>query len=202
MAPLHRALPLAQGNELPMLVSQDLHFYVARTFYEFFQIDFSRSEGPLRFACGATEGGFQFRLILHRPYSFAAAARCRLEQNRISDSGRGLARFCIIANASFGTGHNWGASGNCQPPRRSLGTHPLDGLPRWTDEFDGGLATCFGKRRVLAEESVSGMNGGRAGCARDLQDSVYRQIAFRRRGRSHADCFAGHLDMQGPPVRV
>jgi hypothetical protein len=65
-----------------------------------------------------------------------------------------------------------------------------------TDEDDAGPLARLGKRRVLAEEAVAGVDGVAAGLLRDVDDLVDAQVALGRPRRPDGVGLVGHPHVQ------
>ena len=78
------------------------------------------------------------------------------------------------------TGH----AGNTGPGRREAGVdlvaHRLDGTGRRTDEAPAGFSDRAGKRGVLGEKPVTGVDGIGFAAGEDFQDRLDCKVAFGR----------------------
>ena len=66
---------------------------------------------------------------------------------------------------------------------------------------DDSLRRAAGKRRVLREKAVAGMNRLDAGFTRDLEDAILVEVALRRHGRAERIRFV-RLDMCGTGIGI
>ena len=66
MAPLQRAFPLAQVDQVAVLVAQDLDLDVARILDQLLDIHLAAAEGALGFARCVADSGLQFVFVIQR----------------------------------------------------------------------------------------------------------------------------------------
>ena len=88
MAPLDRALALAEVDQVAVAVAEHLDLDVARRSISLLDVDFAAAEGALGFARGVAQGGFEIGGAVDAAHALAAAAGRRLEQHRIADALR------------------------------------------------------------------------------------------------------------------
>ena len=86
MAPLDRALALAEVHDLAVLVAEDLELDVPRRLDVLLDVDVADAERGLRFALRRLDRVRQVSLRAHDPHAAAAAARRRLHDDRDSRS--------------------------------------------------------------------------------------------------------------------
>src|SRR5690242_14509331 len=115
MAALDGTLSFPKMDEMAVLVTQNLHFNVARAFNIFFEVHLTRSKCAFRFIRRIAHRRFELRLTIDAPHPFAAAACCRLKQNRIPDDSGGFAGISKIPKPLLCSRNDWSASFNRQP---------------------------------------------------------------------------------------
>ncbi len=190
MASLDGAFALAEMDQVAVLVAEDLNFNVARAVDPFFEIDFTGTEGALRFTRSGTHGGGEIGFAFYEAHAFAAAAGRGFEKDGVADLGGELGKIGLRSRDDGGSGSGSElASGGFRP-------HLFNGLPGGPDEFYAGFGTGAGKFGVFAEKAVAGMNGVGAGEAGGIEDPMVREIAFRRGSGPDGDRFVGHLHVE------
>jgi hypothetical protein len=87
VAPLQRAVALAQMHRAALAVAEDLHLDMARPPEVFLDIDLVIAEGGLCLGPRGAEGGFQLIGGPGELHAAPAAARRRLDDDRVADLG-------------------------------------------------------------------------------------------------------------------
>src|SRR5271163_864314 len=88
MAPLNRAVALAEVNRRAMQIGQNLKLDVTRTLEIFLQVHLARAERRLGFTLRQREQPRQLVAVAGNSHPFAAAARGRLDQYRVAEAFR------------------------------------------------------------------------------------------------------------------
>src|SRR5262249_10478941 len=106
MTPLQRAVALVQMNDVPAAIAEHLDFDIARRVDVFFDQYAVIAEGTLRFAHGAGERRLELGVFVDPAHALAAAARDRLDEDRVADLvGFLLEELRLLAGAVI-TGHD------------------------------------------------------------------------------------------------
>src|SRR2546428_13662850 len=93
MTALDAALALAQGNDAPIRVGEDLHLDVPRALEILLEVDLARTERLERLAPSRLERRPQLALLAHEPHPLPSAPRRRFQQHRVAEPCRLGARF-------------------------------------------------------------------------------------------------------------
>ena len=164
MAPLDRAVPLAEVDDVAVRVREHLHLDVPRVLEV--PLDVDRRVGEIRPAL-ALRGLERLHGLVGRPHDLhplAATAGSRLDDQRIADllAERGdlVRRPDRIGRAR----NDRDARLLHRPARPRLRSHQLDRSRRRADPDEPRVLDRAGERGVLGEEAVPGMNrlGARA----------------------------------------
>src|SRR5581483_7514369 len=180
MAPLHRALTLAEMHDVAVAIAQDLNLDVPWIEDELLDIDFAAAEGALGLAGGIAHRGFQFILAVNSAHSLPAAARRRLQQHRITELPRDAAHLVRIGEGILHARNHGNARGLRKLPRARFRAKTPNGPRRRTDKRQPlGLAAGreFG---VLAQEAVAWMHRVGTILLRRGENLLETQVAFRR----------------------
>lgn len=182
---------------MAIAIAEDLKFDMARVTQIFFKIDRRIAKGRFGFGPCLLNLGLQLFFAIHDLHAASAAARRRLDDDRIADLARYRFGFIDILNRAIGAGNKRQAQCACGPLRLHLVAHRADmfGLganPRDIMAFDD-----FGKLCVFRQKAIAGMD--RIGmvdfCGGNNRRNV--QIAVSRRGRSDANGLIRQPHMHG-----
>ena len=176
MAPLNRAVALAERNDAAVLVGEHLHLDVARMGQVFLEEHAAVAEGGLGLARRRRERLGQARLRLDHAHPAAAAARRRLDHQRKPDASGKLLGRAIVDRLE--PRHHRNARVRRQAPRRDLVAQRRHHVRRRPDEDHPGLADGAGEFGALGEKAVAGMNRVGAGGTRGLDDRGDIEIAL------------------------
>ena len=196
MFTLNRALPLAQGNDLPVAVTDNLHFDVSRVFKIFLHVHASVAERCPGFLLGLIVRGDEVFLLPDQTHTPAAATGRRLDDDRIADfigDFQGLFRR-IEQTVTAGDSRNFGTLHGFFG--KSLITHVDDHVRARTDKFDIAGFTDFGEVGVFGQKAVARMDGisrRHFCCADDVRND---QITLVARSRPDAHRLIGETNMQ------
>src|SRR6267142_267433 len=116
--------------------------------------------------------------------SLAAAARGRLENDRIADLAGDALGTRGVRDGLRAAGHDRHAGRSHAAPRLRLVAHRADRLRRGPDERQSGLSTRLGEAPVLGEEAVPGVHRLRARLAGGGDNSLDAQVRLARRRRA------------------
>ena len=202
VAPLHRALALAEVDAIPVRVGQHLDLDMARA-----------GDEPLDEHPVVAEGGGglgrrarkTFRDLVgavRDAHALAAAAGRGLDHDGIADLVGDADRLLRVRDEAHMAGHGGDAGLRREPLRCDLVAHRGDGVGGRADEDDARLRAGARKTLALGEEAVARMDRAGARPGAGLQDRVLAQIALRRRRRPDPHRLVGHADMRRLRVGV
>ena len=200
VAPLQRAVALAEVDRVAVRVGQHLDLDVARVLEVALDVDARVGEELLAFAGGALVGVLQV-LGRHRDAeALAAAASRRLAGDRVAGI-LGLGAGGVEVGGGLGrTGDDRHAGLGHDLARPGLRAHRFDRLGRRADEDDAGLGAGAGEVGVLGEEAVAGVDrlGPRLlGRVDDLDDV---QVALGGGRRADQEGLVGLAHVRGVAV--
>ena len=181
VAALHRTIAFAQVDDVAVHVAEDLNLDVPRPHDITLNQHVGIAEAGLRFTLAAGQRSFEVLRLIDAPHALATAARAGLDQHRVADArgliGKegGLVVVAVIAGHQPHTGFFHQRLG-C-----ALAAHGRDGAGRRADEDQPCRRAGVGEFLVLAEETVAGVNGLRAGGQRGVDDALPLQITLTRR---------------------
>ena len=167
---------------------------MTRTANELLEVDLVVAKGVGSLGTGGDEHPLELLVVVCLAHALATAAGRGLDEDGVADlvgKGTGLLDGLDRAVAS---GHR----GNPELLHRGLGgrlvAERVDALGRRSDEDDVVVGTGAGKVGVLGEETVARMDGLRTSNLGRCDDVGGVEIRERRRGRTDADAFVGHLN--------
>ena len=200
MAPLQRAIALAEMDGAAAAVAEHLDFDVARLLQIFFQIDRGIAERRFGFVGGGGERQHQVVGGLRDLHAASAAARRRLHQHRKADCLRDRHRVVVGTDAAVGAGHHGNAELLCGLLGLDLVAHQADVLGLGPDEMQIVIGEDFGKAGVFRQKAVAGMHRVGAGDLAGREQRGHVEIAVLRRRRADADALVGEAHMHGVGV--
>ncbi len=192
VAPLQRAVALAEMEDAAVRVGEDLDLDVARVVDRALEQQARVAERGLRFGSGGRERGSERAFVRDAAHAAPAAARRGLDHHRIADAACRFAqrRHRLIGAVVAGNDGN-ADSGHALARLRLVG-HRAHRRGRRADPHQPRSLDRLGERRAFAQESVARVNRFRAARSRRADDLLDRRgttppDAFRRsasRGRS------------------
>jgi hypothetical protein len=202
VAALDRALALAEVDDVAVGVAEQLHLNVARRRQVFLEVYRGIAERGFRFGARDEQRVGQLLAVAGNAHAAPATARCRLDDDRISDLVRDPDRVRLVGDGSVRSRDHRHTRLLHHVLGDGLVAHLLDGVLRRADP--GNAARRHGLRElgVLGEESVAGMNRLRA---RDLgrgDDAIEVEVAFAGRIGADAHRFVGEAHVQRIGVRL
>ncbi|MDT4842924.1 hypothetical protein FQZ97_768390 [compost metagenome] len=201
VAPLQRAVPFSQVQDIAVFIAQHLDFDMAGRQDRLLQDQLIRAEGPQRFGTGQRQRLRQRRVVMRQPHAAAAAARGRLQQHWIPDGARPRRQIPVVGDA-LRAGHR----GHVGALQRLLGArlvaHQGDDLGWRPHERQAGFRHGTGELGVLGQKAVARMHCLGATLAAGAENGLH--IAVAGMGRRGADMHrqVGLPDMTGLRVRV
>jgi len=162
---LHRALTLAQVDDVAVRIGHHLDLHVARLLDVALEKQRVVAEGTLCCAAGGRYAVAQLLLVVSDAHADATAARTCLDEHRVSDLRRRRHRLVDVRESP--------ASRHDRHPRfahaltcRHLLAHRSHGIGGRADEHDARTLAGAGEVLVLAEEPVAWVDGLCAGAFR------------------------------------
>ena len=196
VAALYRALALEEVHAVAMRVAEHLELDVMRFLHVALEEHALVAERVLRFASGAFELVGEFALLRDDPHSLAAAARDRLDEQRIADLLRFGSEELVVLLFTVISGHDRDAGLLHDRLGAILEAHALDRLRRGPDEHEARILDGAREALVLREEPVAGMDRFSAARLRDLDDPLAAQIRLGGPGPADLVRLVGHLDVE------
>ncbi len=202
VAPLDRALALAEMDDGAVPVAQHLHLDMARRLDETLDEHAVVAEGGARLRTGRAHAGGDLGVGEGNPHALAAATGRRLDHHRQANIGGDRDRLAIVVDGAevAGNGGDPGVGGELL--RFDLVAHGGNGAGVGTNEGDAGGGQCFGKRGALREKPIARMDGVGTGSAAGLNEIVDHQVRGRGRRRPDGNRLVGHLDVERVAVGV
>src|SRR5579883_115673 len=200
MAPLNRAVALAQMNRAALAVAQQLDLHMARLFEIALDIDGIVAEIRAGFALSQLQ---RFRQLLGAAgdlHPFSAAPGGGLDQNRVANLPRGLEGVVGAGDRAVRAADHRKAQALHGLLGGHLVAHDPHMLGRRADEGYAMLLHHLGEAGILRQESDAWMDGVGAGDRRGRQDGRHVEIAVARRRRADADALVGEPHMHGVGV--
>ena len=144
------------------MVAQDLEFDMSGLHEVAFEEDAGVAEGLEGDTASRFQRGLEFRGLANDLHALAAAACSGFEDDREADCGCSLGQGIEVFARALVTGDHRDPVGCHGLARGDLVAHQFDGSAGRSDEGQTGLFATAGKRRVLGEEAIAGMEGIRA----------------------------------------
>ena len=188
VAALERAVAFEQVDDLAVGIAEDLHFDMPGREDVLLDQDMVVAETGRRLALARGERIGKLGRVVHPPHPLAAAARNRLDQDRIANFGRTLGqkgRVLVFAQIARRGRHPGGLH---QLLGGVLQAHGLDAGRPGADPDQPGIQHGLGKGGVFGKEAIARMDRLCPGGLGRGNDPVAHQIAFA--------CRAG-ADMHG-----
>ena len=186
MAALDRAVALAEVDDVAVRVGEHLHLDVPRILEVALDVDAAVREVLLALALRRLERPLGLARLGDELHALAAAARGRLDDQRIADLlAERAAPPRRVSTGSVVPGMIGTPASPHRRPRPRLRAHQLDRLARRADPDEPGVLDRPREAGVLGEEAVAGMDRLGARALRGLDDALADEVALR--GRAGAD---------------
>ncbi len=163
VAPLRRAVALAEMDPTPGRVEEDLHLDVARALEKALQDEPIVAEGPMRLAARAGQRLVQVGWVADDAHALPAATGRGLHEERVADApplgGEGgvlLLRAVVARDGRDAVGGRAAAG-------LRLVAHGRDRVGRWSHPAQPGGGHRPGEVGILGEEAIAGVDGIGAG---------------------------------------
>ncbi|MEY9505823.1 hypothetical protein ABIE87_005381 [Bradyrhizobium diazoefficiens] len=200
VAALDRAFPLAEIDDVAVLVAQYLDLDVAGIDDELLDEDAVVAERGLGLGLGEVEAFGDLALRIRDAHALAAAAGGGLDHHGVADLVGDADRVLVVLDDAEMARHgrDLGLRGGLLG--FDLVAHRGDRARVRADEDEAGRLQRARKRLALGQEAVAGMHGLCARLAAGLHDLLDHQIALGRSRRADQHGLVGHLDMEGIAV--
>ncbi len=202
MSPLDRALALEEVDDAPLPVAEHLELDVPRTLDRALDVHRALAKDRFRLGLGDQIAVPEAFLVAGDPHPLPAAARHRLDHDRVADLGGEPHRRLDIGDRAFAPRHHRHPGGAHHFPGLGLVAHEPDRFRRRADEVDVVRLADLGEVRPLGEEAVSGMDRVAAGDLGRAHDARDVQVALGRRRRANADCLVREAHVQCLAIRL
>ena len=194
VAPLHRAVALAEPDGVLVRVGEDLDLDVARVLEELLHVHRRVAERRAGLGARHLHRRDERRLGVDDAHAAPAAAARRLDDHRVADRPRRLDRLLrIVGQRAFGAGDARHARLDHRLLGRHLVAHDPDRLGRRADEGEAAALDALGEVGVLGQEAVAGMDRLGVGHLGGGDDRRHVEVALRGRRRADADRLVGEL---------
>ena len=195
VAPLGRTVAFAEDHDPTVAQTEDLDLDVAGYLDELLHVDPALLEICLS---ETAHHGKPLRQLPFIPAELKADATSpgrAFQHHGIADPGGFPRRLGGVRDKIASGKHRYsGTSGKI--PGDMLETEIREMLRTGADKSDARILAGGGKRGVLAQEPVSGMDAVDPKTARGLQDGLRLEVALRRGGGAEADGFPCHAHMK------
>jgi hypothetical protein len=198
VAPLHRAVALAEEHRVLVLVGQHLDLDVARVLEEFLHVHRGVAEGGERLGARHGDRVQQRGFGMHNSHAAPAAAARGLDDHRVADLARDLHDFgALLRQRPFRAGHHRHAGLDHRLLGAHLIAHQADVLGARADEDESARLDFLREVGVLRKEAVARVDRLGIGDFGGADDRGDVQVARGRRRGADADRFVGELDVLG-----
>ena len=195
VAALERAVALAEVDGFAVAVAEHLEFDVARVGEIFFHVDGVVAERRARFGRRLAHQAFELVVGLDDLHSAAAAARRRLDQDRIADLLGELVGLGDAGQRAVGAGHQRQAELGGSALGLDLVAHDPDMLGLRADPDDVVALDDLGELRIFRQEAVARVDGVGMDDLGGRDDVGDVEVGFGRRRRADADGLVGQPDV-------
>ena len=159
VAPLDRAVALAEVDAVAVAVDRDLDLDVAVLVEPLLEVERVVAERGLRLAAADPEHRLELARRADHAHALAAATGRRLDEHRVADP-LGLAECVqVVAEHALGARDRRQAVGAQQLARAGLAREPLEDVGRRPDERQVVGRDDLGEALVLGQEAVARMDG-------------------------------------------
>ena len=201
VAALDRALPLAQRQRGAVGVGQDLHLDVARLLQVALEVDRVVAEGGQGRAPAGFERRRQVLLLLNDPHPDAAAARGRLEQDRVAETrGRGLRRRLVLQAGR--ARHDRHPCRLHAPAGLDLVAHGPHARSARPDEDQARRLAGLGEAGVLGQEAVPRVDRVRSRAPGHVDQLIDVQVCLARRTAAQLLALLREVDVGRAAIRL
>ena len=201
MTALDGAVTLAEVQRGAVGVGDDLHFDVAPADDRAFQEEGAVAEGGLGFPARGGERVRQCVGVIDDAHAPAAPTGGGFNHDGKSEGGDARQKGGVVVRSGK-AGEDWQIVVASEAASGGLVADEAQSGGRGTDEDDAGLGAGRGEGRVFREESIAGMDGGRAAVAGGLDEGRDGEIALCGCGGTDAHRFIGGAHVESSAVGV
>ncbi len=202
VAALHRAVALAEMDDVAVGIGEHLDLDMARVDDGLLQDQLARAEGALGLVARAVDGVDEVGVAFDQPHAAAAAAGRGLDHHRQADLARLLLQGGVALVGALIARHAGHAGIDHAALGGGLVAHGGDGGRRRADEDQAGLLAGVGEGLVLRQEAVAGMDGVGARFVGRFEEAVDAEIALAHQRRPDPDGLVREGDVRRLPVGV
>ena len=202
VAPLGRAVALADPHDVAVGVADDLHLDVARPGEVALDVALVAAEALERLGLRRLEGGVGLVGALHDAHAATAAAVGRLDGDRPAELLAEGDDLVAAGEELGGAGHARHAGLLGGDAARHLVAHHLDGLGRRADEGHAPLGDGPGEVGVLGEEPVARVHAVGPGLVDHLEDPLGVEVALGGGLAPEGVGLVGEAHVQRLPVEL
>src|ERR1700682_2568621 len=196
MTALHRAVTLAEVDDVAVSIAHDLELDVSRAREILLDVDLPVAERGECLGTRELERPREILRIARDTHSFSAAARRGLDDDREPDLARELERFFRVFDPTGCSGNDRDADLLHRLSGGSLVTHDADLLRGRTDEGNVRRDAGLRELRVLGKKSVAGMDRVGAGYLGRRDDAGDVEVGLARGGGSDTHVVVGESHVQ------
>ena len=201
VAALKAAVAFAEMHHVAVAVREDLQLDVARVVEILLHIHRVVAERGAGLGARDAEGVFQFVGTARDLHAAPAATGRGLDQHRVADMSRDIARLGDVGDHAVGAGDQRHAELRHRLLGSDLVAHHADVRRGRADECQAVRLHHFGEAGVLGEEAVTGMDRLSAGDRGGGQDGGDVEVAIARWRRTDADALVGQAHVHRLGVR-
>ena len=202
VAALDGAIPLAQVDDVALVVAQDLELDVVRVLDELLDVDPGVAEGLLRLAARGVIAFDQRNVVVGHAHPAPAAAGDGLDHDRVADPLGHRQRVLLVLHHAVRAGRRGHAGLLGQRPADRLVLQRVHGARVRADEPDVAALADVGEVGVLGQETVAGVDGIHVGDLGRADDPVNAQIALAGGRFADADGLVRQLHVHRVGVRL
>ena len=202
VAPLDRALALAEVDDGAVGIGEDLDLDVAWLGEVALDVDGAVAEGGDGLRPRQAQRRAELAFLPHEPHPLAAPTHRGLDHHGVAHLASQAGGFGLVRDRACRARHDRHLQPGRDAAGRGLVRHGPHRRRRRADERQTGRHARLGELRVLAEEPVPGMDGVGAGGLRDVDDTVDREVARRGLRRTDRVRLVGHAHVEGLAVGV
>src|SRR5665213_1876167 len=197
---LNGALTLAHAHHVAMLIGEHLELDMPWLLDELLHVEIAIAKCIRRFSRSLLKQSRQLFLVATDTHAASAATGDCLQDHRIADGARPLQRLAFVGDDAVRAGQNRHLSLLHCLACGGLFAHHARHFGRRPDELDVRSAAHLGEVRILAEQTIAGMNRVHIGDLRRRDDRRNIQVTISRPWRTDTDGLIGEAHMQAVAV--
>src|SRR5690349_14656283 len=196
MPALDGTLAFAEADDVAVLVGKHLELDMAGALDELLHVEIAVAEGGGRFRLSRVEGTRQLVFVADHAHAASAAAGRSFDDDGVSDGAGPLRGFLRRLHDAVGSGQDGHAGFLHCLTGFFFFAHQARDFRRWADEGDAAGLAHLGKIRVLAEETVAGMDGVNIGDLGGADHGRDIEVTFGEPRRTDTDRLVGKADVE------